>query len=59
MFLVISPTPMLKCQNCDECFVMDFAWFCVDPAPYRNAEEVHVRKAHFGQAGEVLHEERR
>lgn len=46
-------------KNCDDCFVMDFAWLCVDPAPYCNAAEVHVRKAHFGQAGEVLHEERR
>lgn len=30
---------------------------CLDPASYWNPAEVHVREAHSGQAGEVLHEE--
>lgn len=28
-----------------------------DPAPHRHSPQVHLRQAHFGQAGEVLHEE--
>lgn len=29
-----------------------------DPAPHRHFAQVHVREAHSGQAGEILHEER-
>ena len=41
-----------------------FVWFCVklfslslDPASHRHLAQVHLRQAHPGQAGEVLHEE--
>ena len=41
-----------------------FVWFCIklfslplDPASHRHLAQVHLRQAHPGQAGEVLHEE--
>lgn len=33
--------------------------FSPDPAPHCDSSQVHLRQAHSGQAGEVLHEERR
>ena len=31
--------------------------FSPDPAPHRDSSQVHLRQAHSGQAGEILHEE--
>lgn len=39
------------------CIALRYECLCSDSASYWNPAEVHVREAHSGQAGEVLHEE--